>query len=293
MPQSKSQTELRTHVATYHDLQSFVDAFANGHLNLLIVYGRPGIGKSHTIRERVGKRAFTINGTASPFGIYIAAYQHRDEPIVLDDIDGLTASPQGVRLLKALTQSDPERTVSWETQAAVLNREEIPTSFRTRSHVAILANCPFASDDARALEDRGHVLVFEPSAIEVHQQASKWFWDQEVFDFVACYLHLMPLHSFRTYVNAWERKNAGLPWQSAVLDRCLSGLTLEVAKLRSDPQFQSEEARVKRSFSGDWDVARPTSTTSNDFSLSKMSRRSSCRTTRPHSHQLRQSASST
>jgi hypothetical protein len=87
--------------------------------------------------------------------------------------------------------------------------------------------------------------VFDPSALEVHRQASTWFWDQDVFDFVAGYLHLMPNHSSRTYVNAWERKNAGLPWKPAVLDRCLSGLTLEVAKLRSDPQFKTEEERAR------------------------------------------------
>ena len=79
----------------------------------------------------------------------------------------------------------------------------------------------------------------------MHQQAGTWFWDQDVFDFVAHYLHLMPQHSFRTYINAWERKAAGLPWQSAVLDRCLSGLTLEVAKLRCDTMYKSEEERAQ------------------------------------------------
>jgi hypothetical protein len=232
-------------VATYSELELFVDAFANSHLNLLIIYGRPGVGKSSAVRSRIGNRAFTINGTASPFGIYVAAYHHRDEPIVLDDIDGLTANPQGIRLLKALSQTDVEKTVSWETQATTLERDEIPRSFTTRSHLCILSNSHFVSEDAHALEDRGHVLVFDPSPLEVHQRASTWFWDQEVFDFVGQYLHLLPRHSFRTYVNAWERKNAGLPWQSAVLDRCLTGAALEVAKLRCDSQYGSEEARAQ------------------------------------------------
>jgi hypothetical protein len=243
--ESKSLETSHTRLTSYRELEDFVDAFANGHLNLLIIYGRPGVGKSSIVRNRAGKHAFTINGTASPFGIYLAAYRHRDEPIVLDDIDGLTASPQGVRLLKALAQSDPEKTVSWETQAAALDREEVPRSFQTRSHLCILANSRFVSEDARALEDRGHVLVFDPSALEVHRQAAHWFWDTEVFEFVAQYLHLFAQHSFRTYVNASERKKAGLPWQSAVLDRCLSGLTLEVAKLRTDPQFGCEEERAR------------------------------------------------
>jgi hypothetical protein len=243
--QSKNLATSHTRVTTYRELDAFVDAFAKGHLNLLIIYGRPGVGKSSIVRKRVGNHAFTINGTASPFGIYLAAYRHLDEPIVLDDIDGLTASPQGVRLLKALSQTDPEKTVSWETQAAALDREEVPRSFQTRSQLCILANSRFVSEDARALEDRGHVLVFDPSALEVHKQAAHWFRDHEVFEFVANHLHLFSQHSFRTYVNASERKKAGLPWQSAVLDRCLSGLTLEVAKLRADPQFACEEERAR------------------------------------------------
>ena len=240
---SKSRPAFHTRVETYRDLEMYVDAFSNGHLSLLFVYGPPGVGKSWTMRERVGDRAFTINGTASPFGIYVAAYHHRDEPIVLDDIDGLTANPQGVRLLKALGQTDREKTVSWQTQAAALERENIPKSFKTQSPIAILANSHFASVDAQALEDRGHVIVFAPTPVEVHQKAARWFWDQEVFDFVADHLHNMVRHSFRTYVTASERKKAGLPWQSAVLDRCLSGPALEVAKLRSNPQFQTEEER--------------------------------------------------
>jgi hypothetical protein len=243
--QSKSLRSSHTHVATYRDLENFVDAFAHGCLNLVLIYGRPGVGKSWTVRNRVGTQAFTINGTASPFGIYIAAYEHRDGLIVLDDIDGLTASPQGVRLLKALAQTDSEKTVSWETQAAALRRLQIPKSFRTRSHLAILANSQFDSDDARALEDRGHVLEFDPSPVEVHHQASTWFRDQEIFDFIGTYLHLMPLHSFRIYVKAQELKNAGLPWETAVLERSLSGKTLEVAKLRCDRSFQSEEERAR------------------------------------------------
>jgi hypothetical protein len=242
--QSKSPTTSHTLVTTYDELERFVEAFAKGHLGLLIIYGRAGVGKSSAVRNRVGNRAFTINGTASPFGIYTAAYDHRDEPIVLDDIDGLMASPQGVRLLKALAQTDPEKTLCWETNAAALERKEIPRSYKTRSHLCILSNSRYVSEDTRALEDRGHVLVFDPSPLEVHKQASNWFWDQEVFDFVGQYLHVLPLHSLRTYLTAWERKNAGLPWQSAVLDRCLSGVTSEVAKLRFDPQYGSEEERA-------------------------------------------------
>ena len=32
-----------------------------------------------------------------------------------------------------------------------------------------------------ALQDRGHVVLFQLSAAEVHQQAGKWFDDREIY----------------------------------------------------------------------------------------------------------------
>jgi hypothetical protein len=89
------------------------------------------------------------------------------------------------------------------------------------------------------------VLVFEPTALEVHRHAAGWFWDAQIFDFVADHLHLIAQHSLRTYGHAWELKQAGLDWRRAVLSRCLTGPALLVARLKADPTFASEAARVQ------------------------------------------------
>jgi hypothetical protein len=99
--------------------------------------------------------------------------------------------------------------------------------------------------DVAALEDRGHVLVFEPTALEVHRQAAGWFWDQEIFDFIAGRLHLLAPHSLRIYPQAWELKQSGLDWRRAVLSRCLTGPALLVAQLKADGSFPNEAARVR------------------------------------------------
>jgi hypothetical protein len=101
-----------------------------------------------------------------------------------------------------------------------------------------------------ALEDRGHCLVFDPSALEVHHQAAEWFWDQEVFDFIAQHLHLTEGPSLRTYIRAWEQKQAGLAWREVVLSGCLKGTTLEVAKLKAEPSFATEEDRAREFVEG-------------------------------------------
>lgn len=242
---SKSRPVFHTRLETYAELQRFGIAFAQGHLGLLILLGPPGVGKSHTLREVLGSTVCSVSGNASAFGIFVTAFRHLDQPIILDDIDGLARDRQGVRLLKALCQTDREKTVSWFTHSSALERLGIPQTFKTKSQVAIVANTWFFSEDIQALEDRGHVVVVDPSPLEVHRKAATWFWDQEIFDFVADHLHLMERPSLRSYVTAWERKQAGLFWQKAVLDRCLSGLAREVARLRADRQYATEEARAQ------------------------------------------------
>ena len=245
MAKSKNLPAYVVNVETYSELEHYARAFAAGHLNLLILCGAPGLGKSQCLRRALRGQACWIDGNASAFGIYLQAHEYRDQPMVLDDVDGLYRDRQGIRLLKTLCQTDLVKTVSWQS-AALRDRAGVPRQFATTSRVAIIANQwkPLHADVA-ALEDRGHCLLFAPSALEIHRQAAGWFWDQDVFDCVAAHLHLTNHHSFRTYVLAWELKKAGLNWRQAVLSRCLTGAALEVAKLKANPSFPSEEQRVR------------------------------------------------
>ncbi len=246
MAKSKSLPQHAVCVRTFVELEQYVHAFAQGHLNLLMIFGHPGVGKSRCVRQALGRKVCWIGGQATPFGIYLQAYEHRHEPIVLDDVDGLYADRQGIRLLKALGQTEPTKTLSWQSAAPTLERHDIPRQFTTTSRVALVGNdWKTLNADVAALEDRGHLLLFEPAPLEVHRQAARWFWDQEIFDFVADHLHLMAQHSLRTYRHAWELKQAGLDWRQGVLCRCLTGAALEVAKLKANPAFGSELERVR------------------------------------------------
>src|SRR5208282_5754168 len=130
--------------------------------------------------------------------------------------------------------------------APLLTRWAIPRQFTTSSRVALVGNAwKTLNADVAALEDRGHLLLFDPQPVEVHRQAAQWFWDAEIFDFVADQSHLMVRHSLRTYQQAWELKQAGLDWQQGVLCRCLEGAALEVARLKANPAFTSEAERVR------------------------------------------------
>jgi hypothetical protein len=76
-------------------------AFADGHFHLLILIGSGGLGKSRSVRSALGGQGCWIEGNATPFGMYARLYRHRDEFVVIDDVDALYADRSGVRLLNA------------------------------------------------------------------------------------------------------------------------------------------------------------------------------------------------
>ena len=233
-------------VERYRELDSFTQAFAEGHLRFLMVVGPAGTGKSRTMRSAVADRAAWIDGNATAFGVYCAAFMHQDQPIVLDDVDALYRDANGIRLLKQLCQSEPSRLLGWYSDPQYLERRGFPAKFTTSSPVAIIANrWSTVNEDVAALEDRGHMLVFDPPPIEIHQQAALWFHDQAVFDFISEHLHPITNHSFRTYLLALELKKAQMDWKRTILSRFLSGPTLLVAQLKADATFKSEEDRVR------------------------------------------------
>ena len=92
------------YIVTYKRLEDYIRAFANGHLNLMILVGEAGIAKTRTVRSVLGDSCW-IEGQATPFGMYEKLFRHRDELVVIDDVDSLYADRSGIRLLNNLLNS--------------------------------------------------------------------------------------------------------------------------------------------------------------------------------------------
>jgi hypothetical protein len=128
-------------LTTYERLGEYLRAFAQGHFHLMILVGAGGLAKSRSVRAVLGDgQACWIEGNATPFGMYAKLYRHRDQFVVIDDVDALYADRNGVRLLKCLCQTEEEKAVAWHSDARSLERQCIPREFSTKSRVVIISN---------------------------------------------------------------------------------------------------------------------------------------------------------
>ena len=234
------------YLTTYARLHEYLHAFANGHLNLLILVGHAGIAKSRTVRDVLGNDVCWIEGNATPFGMYEKLYQNRGRFVVIDDVDSLYADKSGIRLLKCLCQTEDEKSVAWHSDARSLERHGIPREFTTTSRVIIICNdWKTLNRNVAALQDRGHVLVFEPSAAELHRQAGTWFDDPEIYTWLGANLHRISEPSFRHYMRARELKAAGMDWTEILATDSDNPRARLAAEILASSSFPSTGDRVR------------------------------------------------
>jgi hypothetical protein len=233
-------------VTTYERLNEYLGAFAEGHFHLLILVGSGGLAKSRSVRAVLGEKGCWIEGNATPFGMYAKLYRHKDEFVVIDDVDALYADRSGVRLLKCLCQTEEEKAVAWHSDARSLERQRIPREFTTKSRVVILSNdWQTLNTNVAALQDRGHVLHFEPAALEVHKEAGRWFDDEEIYRWFGENLHRVREPSLRHYVRARELKAAGMDWTAVLAAEDQNRRARLAAELLESNAYANTAARVQ------------------------------------------------
>src|SRR5262249_41936236 len=71
------------HLTTYQRLEEYLRAFAQGHFHLLVLVGAGGLAKSRSVRAVLDGQACWIEGNATPFGMYVKLYRHRDQFVVI------------------------------------------------------------------------------------------------------------------------------------------------------------------------------------------------------------------
>ena len=250
-------------VTNYHDLDRYLGKFAEGCLDLVLLLGKSGIGKTEAARQALGLNdtsgTLYVEGHAQPFGLYQELWRHRDSPVVLDDLDRLYANPDCVRILKPLCNTRREKHISWLSNA-VTAVSGLPTEFVTTSNVMLIANeWRSLNDNVRALEDRTIILWFNPTIEEIHRRTAEWFDEPEIYNFIGSYLLHIPQLSMRYYEKAKRLRNAGFQdWKKSLLQMILNDRTVAVvAGLQLDPLLPTDIQRI-RQFTAETGLSRAT-----------------------------------
>jgi hypothetical protein len=87
-------------LTTYAQLHLYLEKFSAGELGLVLLLGRHGTGKSEGVRRALqlssskersdrpeGKQVLYVDGHMQPFGLYRNLWEHRNQSVVLDDLD--------------------------------------------------------------------------------------------------------------------------------------------------------------------------------------------------------------
>jgi hypothetical protein len=202
------------------------------------------VGKTEGILEatRGHKVLYCKSGQLTPLSFYLRCFAHRNEPIILDDVEHLLSDPLGRKLVSALGDTGSEKIMSWHSASRRL--EDVPAEFTTNSPLCIIAN---ASVTDRAIQNRAVILDFDPSNEEVHRSVVSWFWDQEIHDWIGRQLaRLQPIDA-RGYLHAANDKLAGRDWQQLFLQaNAMDVAECLVQNLESDPAYATVKDRIRR-----------------------------------------------
>lgn len=203
-------------ITTYEQLSEYTEAFAAGGINFMLLLGTPGSGKSQQMRGELEGRCKWIDAHVTNLALYCAVYEAQNSPVVMDDINHFLKNKTAISLIKALTQTDEVRHVSWESPTDYLDKRHVPREFDTSSKICLIANTWDVKDaDYAAVQDRALPVAFFPSPETIHNRVIELGWcdDSEILDFVGEHLSDIPQPSMREYYQARCYKRAKMDWR--------------------------------------------------------------------------------
>lgn len=205
----------------YELLYKSLEAISKGAINLLILKGLPGTGKTYATLEYAKEKGLNckyINNYATPLAFYKILYENRKRDIIVfDDVQSIS-DPKIKSMFKSACGGleDDKRVVSYYSTSPILEKEGLPESFELEGSVVLIFN-----EDVSGFEpiiNRGVNIEFDFSFKEMlevlnHFQVAAGI-EKEVLDYVKknCNQATRNL-SIRTLVMLSKLKRAGYDFE--------------------------------------------------------------------------------
>jgi hypothetical protein len=142
------------------DAREFMQSVVDGVHKSAIIYGPPGLGKTHVITTTLndnglveGEDYALLRSHTTPLMLYIMLYLFRENGkfVVLDDCDGIYLNETGLNLLKAAMDNTFGQ-VGWASSQDLshpITKQPIPNKFSFEGTLIISTNIKLASGRSR------------------------------------------------------------------------------------------------------------------------------------------------
>lgn len=144
-------------------INTILDMVFLGSANGCIIGGTPGMGKTFTINQKLKSLGliegvdyvYFQGGKVTLIEFYRIMYENASATLIFDDSDSVFSHPDGVNMMKAALDSNPRRTVSYNSPAVL--SKGLTTSFQFTGKMIFLTNLSLEEIDS-AIRDRSLVM---------------------------------------------------------------------------------------------------------------------------------------
>ena len=153
-------------------MDSMTQAVVDGVVRSMIVVGPPGVGKSFNVVKKLAEanlfnaiagdiRYEVVKGATTALGLYAKLYEYSREGdvLVFDDCDSILMDELSLNILKAALDTNKKRTIHWNSDSKLLQREGIPNKFDFKGSCIFITNIKF--DNIRSAKLRDHLSALE------------------------------------------------------------------------------------------------------------------------------------
>jgi len=205
----------------YKLLEQGLKAVSSGTINLLILRGDAGVGKSYTTLQYLKEKKVNhiyLHSYSTPLSFYKHLYENRNRDVIIfDDLEGLEDKKIISMLKNCCWDADGKREVSYSSTSEKLSDYKLPQSFILKANIILICNA--LPQDFKAILNRSLFVNFkfsyEDKLLIFNDVMSDANIDQEVLDYVKEKCNGLTHNlSIRTLVILSKLKNAKNEWQS-------------------------------------------------------------------------------